>query len=231
MRRATSDATRLYPVKEPEMKTAIAILAAAACAQETPTKFTDGGEDMPAVPGVLESWTFDDEAQGTLPGDFAEVLGDWRVEQGELHQRGEYGGPDFPRVILRHLTYADATVRVRCFLESGETDQACGLMFRVVDSENYLLTRANALEDNVRLYRIVDGNRQQFASASLEVTSRAWHELEVTMDGAELRVAWNGTEVLSASDATFTNGKVGLWTKADAITRFDDLEAMAAEAE
>jgi hypothetical protein len=211
------------------MRRALAILVVAACAQETPTQFTDGGEDVPAEPGVPRSWTFDEDAQGTLPGDFAEVLGDWRVEQGELHQRGEYGGPDFPRVILRHLTYADGTLKVRCYLESGETDQACGLMFRAVDSENYLLTRANALEDNVRLYRVVDGDRQQLASASLEVTSRAWHTLEVTMRGAELRVAWDGTEVLSGSDATFTNGKLGLWTKADAITRFDDLEAMADE--
>ena len=212
------------------MKRALAILLSAACAQEAPTLFTDGGEEVPAEPGVPQSWTFDEDAQGTLPGDFAEVLGDWRVEQGELHQRGEFGGPDFPRVIVRHATFADGTVRVRCYLESGETDQACGLMFRVQDSENYMITRANALEDNVRLYRVVNGDRQQFASASLEITGREWHALEVTMGGPELRVAWNGVEVLGGSDATFLDGKIGLWTKADAITRFDDLEATAAEA-
>ena len=79
--------------------------------------------------------------------------------------------------------------------------------------------RANALEDNVRLYRVVKGDRQQLASASTKVASGVWHALSLRAQGDRLSAAFNGKPLLSVSDRTFTGlGKVALWTKADSVT-------------
>ena len=142
-----------------------------------------------------------------------------------MRQLGSFGDPDFPRIIVEDLTFADLTVRVRCKPERGGTDRACGLMFRLKDSDDYYVTRANALEANVRLYRVVHGDRQQFASADLPVTSGEWHTLEAHARGSSLTVKWDDKQVISATDDTFQRGKIGLWTKADSVTAFDDLEA------
>lgn len=206
-----------------------------ACAKPTPTQFTIGGDETPAEAGRAYRWTFDDAAAGQLPSDFIAVLGDWTVERDPgapsrpnvIRQSGAFKNPDFPRVLVKSLTFADMTVRVRCRPENGETDRACGLMFRAKDSDNYYLTRANALEDNVVLYHVVNGDRQSFASADLSVTTGQWHTLEVTARGTKLGVSWDGRAVLDASDSTFAKGRIGLWTKADSVTAFDDLEAAA----
>ncbi|MEW5854530.1 MAG: family 16 glycoside hydrolase [Myxococcota bacterium] len=201
----------------------------------TPPAFSTGGGNLPAEAGKTYHWRFDETPENNLPGDFISVLGNWVVEdEGSapsgprvLRQKGVFAAPDYPRVIVKDLTFKDLGVKVRCRPESGAVDQACGLMFRVRDSENYYITRANALEGNVRLYRVVNGNREQLATADSPVTAGEWHALEATADGEQLTVSWNGTPVITASDTTFNEGKVGLWTKADSVTAFDDLEATA----
>jgi hypothetical protein len=188
---------------------------------------------VPAEAGKTYRWTFDDVAPGALPADFINVLGEWGVAAEStatsaphvLRQSGHYGNPDFPRVIVKSLTFADLTVRVRCRPESGGTDQACGLIFRLKDSDNYYVTRANALEGNVNLYRSVNADRQQFAGASATVTGNQWHTLKATARGNRIVVSWDGVPVIDATDATFAKGKIGIWTKADSVTAFDDLEA------
>jgi hypothetical protein len=210
------------------------VLVALGCTKPTPTSFTSGGDEVPVDKGRTYRWSFDDLAVGALPPDFLSVLGNWRVETVDaapsapnvLRQTGAFKDPDFPRVIVKGLTFTDVTVRVRCRPEGGAIDRACGLMFRVKDSDNYYITRANALEGNVRLYRVVNGDRQQFGSANLDVTAGQWHTLEATAQGPKLTVTWDGRSVIDVSDTTFTNGKIGLWTKADSVTAFDDLEAL-----
>ena len=205
------------------------ILAAAltACADPVPTNFSDGGPDNPAIAGMTYAWSFDQETPGRLPGPWSNVLGDWRIEGGSVIQGGEFGDPDYPRVVFEGLQFTDHKVTVKCRLESGETDRACGLMFRAGDSENYYVTRANTLEDNIRLYRVINGDRVQFASADRTVNSNIWHTLEVEAIGSRIGVYWNGEKVIDETDTTFTTGVIGLWTKADSITRFDDLSATA----
>lgn len=210
-------------------------LLTSACSKPTPTQHTTGGDDVPAEVGRTYRWSFDDASVDALPAGYISVLGDWTIANeptapsapNVLRQTGAYKNPDFPRVLIKGLTFTDLTLRVRCRPESGNIDRACGLVFRAKDSDNYYLTRANALEDNVRLYRIVNGDRQEFASADLKVTSGEWHTLEVSARGTKLEVSWDGRTVLEASDATFAKGKIGLWTKADSVTAFDDLEAVA----
>src|SRR5688500_4788536 len=197
----------------------------------TPTNFTDGGDAIPAAAGEQHLFSFDDDAEGALPDRFINVLGDWNVlgmETGNgLAQEGAFENADFPRVVLKGLTFGDLDLSVRCRLDGGNIDQACGLMFHLQDSDNYFVTRANALEDNVRLYRLVAGDRQQFASANIAIDAGIWHELAVAVRGDEIAVSWNGQDLIRERDGTFGPGKIGLWTKADSITVYDDLTATA----
>ena len=105
---------------------------------------------------------------------FISLLSDWGVTpEHALRPQGTFGSGDLPRMLLKDLAFQDFTLNVRCRPESGGADQACGLMFRRVDSNNYFVSRANALEGNVRLYRVVNGDRQLFATADASVTSNA----------------------------------------------------------
>lgn len=212
-----------------------AIFAASGCSSKSDGTFTTGGDNIPAEVGRTYDWKFDGEAVGGLPADFIHVLGDWSVEAdgaspsspNVVRQTGDFDDKDYPRVVVRDLTFTDLAMSVRCRAEAGDVDQACGLMFRFQDSDNYFITRANALEGNIRLYRVVDGVREQFASVNYDVTPGEWHTLGATARGTELTVSWDGAEIIAASDATFSSGKIGLWTKADSVTAFDDLQATA----
>jgi hypothetical protein len=134
----------------------------------------------------------------------------------------------FPIALLDTPSIADVRVSVRCKAVSGKVDQACGLVFRAADADNYYVTRANALENNVRLYHVVKGKRTQFGSWNGKVKTAAWHELRVDAKGDRLEVYFDGARVIEATDATFEQaGKVGLWTKADSVTYFDDLTVTA----
>jgi hypothetical protein len=208
------------------------VVASLGCkADPTAYAFTDGGSATPAAKG--ETLTLDLEASAlgrAVPPEFAQVLGTWNVEEENGHrfiaQVGELEEPDFPRLLARGKAFRNVHVKVRCSMRAGDTDRACGLMWRAKDSDNYYVARANALEDSVNVYRVVANDRQQFGGKSLTVTSNVWHTLEAFMEGAHIRVLWDGQEVVSADDATFPDGgKVGVWTKADSVTAFDDLEA------
>ncbi len=120
----------------------------------------------------------------------------------------------------------DLRLSVKCKPVSGKVDQGCGLVFRLKDADNYYVARANALEDNVRLYHVVKGSRRQFAGWNGKVASGQWHELAVEVDGDHFQVFFDGKKVIDAQDKTFSDaGKFGLWTKADSLIQFDDLTA------
>jgi hypothetical protein len=127
-----------------------------------------------------------------------------------------YTGPDLK----------DLRLTVKCKPVSGKGDQGCGLIFRLKDADNYYVTRANALEDNVRLYHVVKGDRRQFAGWNGKVATGKWHELAVEAQGDHFQVFFNGQKVIDAHDKTFSDaGKFGVWTKADSVIQFDDLTA------
>jgi hypothetical protein len=120
----------------------------------------------------------------------------------------------------------DLRLSVRCKPVSGSVDQGCGLVFRLMDANNYYVARANALEDNVRLYRVVKGSRRQFGGWNGKVASGVWHQLAVVAKGDRITVSFDGKGVIDERDSTFTEaGKFGVWTKADSIIYFDDLTA------
>jgi len=130
----------------------------------------------------------------------------------------------FPIAVANEPRLRDLRLSVRCKPVSGTVDQACGLVVRYQDENHYYLTRANALEQNVRFYKVVNGNRQQLASRNASVTSGVWHELRVDAQSDHFTVFWDGQQVLNVRDQTFSAaGNVGVWTKADSVTYFDDL--------
>ena len=129
----------------------------------------------------------------------------------------------FPVLIADKEDYADVDVSVKGKAISGKGDQGIGLVFRFHDPQSYYVIRANALENNVRLYKMVDGRRKQFAGADVQVTSGQWHNLRVVARGDQIVGYFDGQKLIDVHDATYTKGKVGLWTKADSVTAFDDL--------
>ncbi len=129
----------------------------------------------------------------------------------------------FPYVILPGQNFKDVRVSVSFKPVSGRIDQAAGIIFRFVDSGNYYVLRANALEGNIILFKYVAGSRSAIASASTPVSSGQWHTLSIVAVGDSLLSYLDSKLLIDIKDSTFSEGKVGLWTKADSIIYFDDL--------
>lgn len=131
----------------------------------------------------------------------------------------------YPLCIYDEVSAKDVAVTVAFKPVSGKVDQGAGIIVRYKDKDNYYIARANALEDNVRLYRVVNGQRQQFAGIDTKAPeSGKWHTLSLSVTGNRFVVSMNGKKLFEAEDNTFAEaGKVGLWTKADSVTYFDDL--------
>jgi hypothetical protein len=139
----------------------------------------------------------------------------------------------YPLAIHDKATIKNGSVSVRCKAVSGEVDQACGIVWRYRDADNYYIVRANALENNVLLYKVENGQRQPLTPNGMPpdtyglkhpVPAGQWNPLRVTFRGTRMTVFFNGDEKLfEVDDTTFSEaGKVGLWTKADSVTFFDD---------
>jgi hypothetical protein len=134
----------------------------------------------------------------------------------------------FPLCVYDPLIATDITVSVRFKAVDGTVDQAAGLVARFKDKDNYYIVRANALENNIRLYKVERGDRKQFAGANVKVLSGQWQRLTLEVKGSHFQVLLNDTLLFEADDPTFRDaGKVGLWTKADSVTYFDDLTIMS----
>ena len=196
-------------------------------------------------PSRITRWTFDADPVGSAPAGFlfgrtgSGRVGRWIVQA----EKDAPSDPNilaqvdadqmdyrFPVAVANEPILRDARLSVKCKTVSGDVDQACGLVFRYQDENNYDVTRANALEGNVRLYHVVKGNRQQFAGWNGTVTTGVWHELTVEAQGDHLLVFWDGQKIMEAHEQTFSQaGKVGVWTKADSVTYFDDLTVESLE--
>ena len=110
---------------------------------------------------------------------------------------------------------------------AGKLDRGGGPVWRYRDANNYYVARMNPLEDNFRVYKVVEGKRTQLASAEVKVRSGEWHSIRVVHTGDHIRCYLDSKPLLDARDATFSEaGKIGLWTKADAVTYFAGLRVM-----
>jgi hypothetical protein len=140
----------------------------------------------------------------------------------------------FPLAVYEKASVKDGTLSVKFKTISGGGDQAAGLVWRYRDPDNYYIVRANALEDNVVLYKVEKGQRLSLAPKGTppktygvkhRVPKQTWCALSVSFQGNVFTVAFDGTKLFEVQDSTFTTaGKVGLWTKADSVTWFDDFQ-------
>jgi hypothetical protein len=138
----------------------------------------------------------------------------------------------FPIAVFNDVTTKDVDISVRFRPVSGGVDQAAGLLWRYQDADNYYIVRANALEGNVVLYKVQNGKRTDLPlkgsgrtyGKKANVPKNTWSQMGVTVRGPLFTVSVNGQGLYEVEDATFAGaGKVGVWTKADSVTYFDDL--------
>lgn len=199
------------------------ILTLAACAGATTrARYVAGDPDAPARAG----WRFD---EGGLPHGVAISSGTWtaRAEAGAPSAPNalcQTGTATFPTLTLSETIYADVTIATQFKPIAGREDRAAGLIARVQDRDNYYTLRANALENNVNLYKYVGGKRDVIKEGRATVPSGRWQELRLVVAGNRLQGYLDGQLAVEATDDTFSAGKVGLWTKADSQTCFDDVE-------
>jgi hypothetical protein len=176
---------------------------------------------------------FDDAKTGALPNQWLGTqtgsgAAKWAVEKADdapskpnvLKQSGK---ATFPVCIKEDTNIKDGFVAVKFKPVAGKEDQAGGVIWRCQDKDNYYIARANALEDNVTIYHTIKGQRVAFKSVKETVKSGAWHTLRVDFEGNKFAVTFDGKKIIEAADESFKDaGKVGVWTKADSVTLFDD---------
>lgn len=199
-----------------------------------------------ASTGFCQLLTFDEDEVGKSPAGFSTALsgrgmpGVWQVAKDETAPSKpnvlaqidmDDTGYRFPVCIYNGFTGKDVDVSVKLKPVKGEGDQAAGLVWRYKDKDNYYIVRANALEDNVVLYKMEKGKRTDLPlvgkgktyGVEERVPSGAWGTLRVVAQGNHFDVYHNGKKLFAVEDGTFTEpGKVGVWTKADSYTLFDD---------
>jgi hypothetical protein len=190
-------------------------------------------------PATAQRISFIDAELGVKPKDFEPALtgggkgGEWKVvedatAEGKRALAQLNTDPTdyrFPLAIYMPTVPSDLEATIHFRPVSGKIDQAGGVVVRLVGRNNYYIARANALENNVRFYRVVAGRREQLATANVMVASGKWHTLSLRAQGQRFTVSFDGKVLHRARDTTFrAPGKVALWTKADSVTHFDWLE-------
>jgi hypothetical protein len=180
-----------------------------------------------------DTFSFDNVKAGELPAEWVGgVTGSgnakWLVAPDDsapskpnvLKQSGE---GTYPWCVIKDAAIADGFIEVKFKPIAGKEDQAGGVVWRWKDGDNYYVARANALEDNVTIYHTIKGTRREFKSVDVKVAGNQWHTLRVDFQGGHFLVTFDGKRVLDADDdAIKGKGAVGVWTKADSVTLFDD---------
>ena len=202
----------------------------------------------PVVGYGLEStihvWTFDNDPPKTLPPEFqigtlfdGRPAGEWTVLDtdrakspprvlGQLMGKGAEHA--YKMVLLNGIKASDLDLQVSFLPIDGKADMGGGLIWRATDDRNYYLTRANPLEQNIRIYRVVNGVREMLKNFDRIIDVRQWHTLRVVTKECHVQVYFDDKQVFDLCDQTFSAGQVGLWTKSDAVTYFDDLKLQIA---
>jgi len=130
----------------------------------------------------------------------------------------------FPLAIFEPIVAKNVEISVSFKPVTGRVDQAGGVAVRVLDADNYYVVRANALENNVRFYRVVKGRREQIGGVDTKVAGNTWHTLGLKAQDDRFTIEFSGKTLFTTSDKTFAGaGKVALWTKSDSVTHFDQI--------
>jgi len=190
-------------------------------------------------------WDFEDATAGNLPtGWTAAKTGEgpgsmWKVVEDATAPKGrnvlaqtssEGPNPLFNLCVRDDSKFADLDLSVSFKAVKGEKDQGGGPVWRYKDANNYYIARMNPLEENFRVYKVVGGKRSQLGSADVDAPAGKWHTIRIVHKVNHIQCYLNGKLQLDVKDETIKDaGKIGLWTKADAVTSFDDLSVSAAK--
>lgn len=185
------------------------------------------------------AWNFDRDQPGTIPSEFSigtlfdgRPAGDWQVLATDRAKSPPYvlaqlmpkGAEHAYKVVLfKEVTASDLNLEVSFLPIQGQADMGGGLIWRATDDRNYYLARANPLEQNIRVYRVVNGIRHLLQNFDQTITLKQWHTLQVSHRDCRVTIFYDDKQVFDLCDKTFHNGMIGLWTKSDAVTYFDDL--------
>ncbi len=193
---------------------------------------------------TFRNWPFDQDPAQAMPAGWrirqtnpSEAMATWKVTADEsaptqahvlaCTQTKNYGHT-FNLAITEKTSFEDLDMTVRVKAVQGEEDQGGGPIWRCRDENNYYICRFNPLEGNYRVYFVKDSKRKQLKSIKVETQPGTWYTVRVTMIGNRITCYLDGKKMLEAEDNTFTEaGLVGLWTKADAVTSFDDLTVLS----
>jgi hypothetical protein len=189
-----------------------------------------GTLSVPLLAGdnAKKTWTFDDGDAGVIAMGFTNEVGEWKVvttsEGKVLAQTARSPNPVFNVTLISDTNAKDVDISVRMKAIAGENDQGGGLVWRAKDAKNYYVARNNPLRAGTyNLYKVVDGKRSEIKGVTLKRTE-GWHTLRIVMTGDHIECYYDGKKYLEADDSTFPDaGKIGLWSKSDAQSQFDDL--------
>jgi hypothetical protein len=187
----------------------------------------------------VQLWNFDRDQPGKLPPGFqigtlfdGRSAGDWQVIATDkatspphvlAQLQGKGAEHAYKLVLIQGTESENVDFSVKLLPIDGKADMGGGLIWRATDDRNYYLARANPLEQNIRIYRVVKGVRHMLQNFDHIINVRQWHQLRVRMEGCNIHVSFDERPVFKLCDETFTKGRIGLWTKSDAVTHFDDL--------
>jgi hypothetical protein len=187
----------------------------------------------------VRTWNFDGDLLDRLPPKFlmgtffdGRPAGDWKVIESSkaisppnilAQLRNKGGEHNYNLVLVDDTNSIDLELSVSFLPISGKADMGGGLVWRAQDDRNYYLTRANPLEQNIRIYHVVKGIRHMLKNFDQIIDIKKWHMLHVVARGCRVEVFYDEQKVFDLCDQTFTHGRIGLWTKSDAVTYFDDL--------
>jgi hypothetical protein len=155
--------------------------------------------------------------------------GEWSFVRNEAVQALAQTGTDatgerFPLAVYLPFSGRNVYVSIRFMPVTGAVDQAGGVIARFTPAGDYYLARANALENNVRFYRVIGGKREMIAGVDANVSGRAWHTLGIAARDDRYIILFDGRELFGATDAALRGpGGVGMWTKADSVTWFESI--------
>ena len=177
---------------------------------------TVSGEGRPGEWKIIED---EASAQATLPNVNPSVT----VRRQVLAQLSrDTTDEHFPLLIFEGETFGDFTLTTRFKTVSGSVEQMAGIAFRVQDEKNYYVVRASSLGKSFRFYEVVEGLRRAPIGPEIEIPSGVWHELAVDCKGNQIRCSLDRKEQFAVNNNSFTEGKVGFWTKSDSVSYFAD---------
>lgn len=224
------------------------LLLAPACGEAPRRPAQDSAANAAPAPdtatGRARTWTFDDAVVGQVPAGFrlTEAGGTgtpatWAIvaDPSAPTQPHAFGITEskntkktYNLALVEGTRWGDVDLQVMVKAGTGTLNQGGGPIWRVKDASNYYIARWDPLEDNVYLYVVQGGARTALAKLDLELDAEVWHALRVVAEGPRIQLFIDDEPVLAAQDSTLAEpGMIGLWTKSDAATLFDDLSVAA----